>query len=373
MNSIARVLGALHFGRGGFAPPDRVPVFPVPLMQGALVYGCTVEEYFAMPAEKIARAQVELNRMLDGVPDAVAGFPHVIEDVTGWGLTLVHHYRNSTPATGGMLIREFTELSGLRAPRPEASAQLAKTRDVIGALRGMIGGEKVVLGACIAPFSLPSMLMGTSKWMRLLFTAELRKRYLQPLLEVCQQFVVEWARLQLQAGAHVVVLADGMASATMLPRAMFEDFARPLVRDTIRQIGGMVAYEPVGRIEPFVDACADLGAVALLIGEEDDVATCKRKLGGRLGLVGNVNNMKMRRWSPARIELVAKRALRAGMPGYGFILGNQGPEIPFDVSLDQIAALVQTVEKYGRYETSPAARGLVNAGSDDSRTLAAVY
>jgi len=354
MNSIERVLAALTFGKAEYGRPDRVPAFPVPLMQGALVYGCTVHQYYDMPAERIAHAQVELNHLFDGVPDAVAGIPNVIEDVTAFGINLSYHYENSTPAIEGLLIRDYEDIAKLKTPRPEDSAQLCKTRDTISILKSRIGSEKIVLGACIAPFSLPSMLMGTARWMRLLYTPELRARWFRPIIDVCQKFVHEWATLQFQAGAHAVILADGMASATILPRPMFEDLALPVIKDTIKKLPGFVAYESVGRAEPFVDLLSHTGAIALLIGEEDNITNCKRMAQGRVALIGNVNNMKMRRWSPARVELRAKKAISEGMHGYGFILANQGPELPFDVSKDNIAALVNAVVKYGRYETKSA-------------------
>ena len=350
MNSIERVLAALTFGKGEYGRPDRVPSLPVPLMQGAIVHQCTVEEYYAMSAEKIAETQVTLNQMLDGIPDGVAGFPNVIQDVAGFGVPLDYHYENSTPAAGKMLIRDFSDIDSLTCPNPLASEVLQKTLGIISSLKTRIGSEKVILGACIAPFSMPSMLMGTSKWMRLLFTPELRKKYYDRLIDVCERYTVTWAKAQLAAGAHVIVLADGMASATMLPKYMFEEFAKPVIQRTIAQIPGMVAYEAVGCIEPYVESCTDLGAVAILIGEEDNIVSCKKKLGEKLAIIGNVNNMKMRRWSAARVELHAKQALIQGMDGYGFALSNQGPEIPFDTPIENIEALVRAVTKFGVYE-----------------------
>ncbi|MCB9848188.1 MAG: hypothetical protein H6814_07210 [Phycisphaeraceae bacterium] len=354
MNSIERVLAALTFGQSEHGIPDRVPVFPVPLMQGAIVHGMTVEQYFKSPPERLVQAQLKLNEMLGGVPDAVAGIPNVIQDVTAFGIDLAYHYQNSTPATSRMLIQGFDDIASMGRGSISGSKELEKTLEVIRQLSAKVGDSRIVIGACIAPFSMPSMLMGTSKWMRLLFTPELKRRWFAPIIEVCTDFCVEWARAQHRAGAHVVVLADGMASSTMLPRRCVEEWAIPVVRETIARIGGLVAYEPVGIAEPVIDLLADVGAVALLIGEEDDIARCKKKTAGRVGLIGNINNMKMRRWSPARVELKAKAALAQGMPGYGFILANQGPEIPFDTPVANIAALVEAVEKYGRY--APRAR-----------------
>ena len=349
MNSIQRVLAALTFGKSQHGKPDRVPCLPVPLMQGALVYQCSVKEYFDMPARKIAHAQVQLNKLFDEIPDAVAGVPNVIEGATGLGAELTYPFPNSTPTLAGMVIRDFKDILTLKPRSWQASAQLRKTRDIIATLADHIGGEKVVIGVSVAPFSLPSLLMGTEGWMRLLLTPEHRRQYLQPILKICKTFVIEWCHAQLAAGAHVVVLADGMASATMLPRDVFQQYAKPVIQETIRAIKGLVVYEAVGRTQPIIDLCGDLGAAALLIGEEDDVPTCKAALKGQAALIGNINNMKMRRWSPARVEMTAKRALRHGMPGYGFALANQGPEIPFDTSVDSIRALVEAVVKYGQY------------------------
>lgn len=371
MNSIQRVMATLAFGGGDFGAPDRVPVFPVPLMQGALVYGCTVAEYFGMSAERIAAAQVQINGMFDGIPDGLAGIPNVIEDVSAFGVGLEFKYPNSSPCVSRMRIRDFAEINSLACPSPLQSPQLQKTLEVISLLASGLGKEKVVIGAAIAPFSLPSMLMGTSKWMRLLFTPALREKYLRHILNVCSEFVIDWAKQQHKAGAHVVILADGMASSTILPRRMFEQYALPVIRDVIRRIGGPVAYEPVGRMEPFADLLADVGALAILIGSEDDIPACKQRMRNRVALIGNINNMKMRHWSPARIELQARAALQQGMPGYGFILANQGPEIPFDVSVDGIGALIRAAEKYGRYDT--AARGTGASPSAAAREAIPIF
>lgn len=269
-------------------------------------------------------------------------------------MTLKYDYDNSTPGLAGMLITDYSQIDQLRCPNPKKSADLARTLEVIEFLQQRVGGERLVIGAAIASFSLPSMLMGTAAWMRLLYTTELRQRYFARIIEVCIEFVTTWANAQLQAGAHAVVLADGMASATLIPRPVFEQHALPVIKHTVPGINGFVAYEAVGRVDPFVDLLADVGAVALLVGEEDRLPACKRLADGKVALIGNLNNMKLRRWSPARVELQAKLALKQGMPGYGFALANQGPEIPFDTPVENIAALASAVSKYGSYERAAA-------------------
>jgi len=57
--------------------------------------------------------------------------------------------------------------------------------------------------------------------------------------------------------------------------------------------------------------------------------------------MGNLNNLKLLHWGPERVEFEARRMVRDAGPG--FILANQGPEIPWGVSDENIDALMRAV------------------------------
>jgi len=333
MNSYERVIAALLH-----KPTDCVPVIPVMLMQGAAELGLDLSTYFSRGAY-LAQGQMRLLEKFGH--DAVLGVPHVVEDITAFGAALIV-YENGPPAPGSMVIHSYEEVGRLRVPDPASSPMLAETLTAIEQLAHHLKGEVPILGACIAPFSLPSMLMGTERWMELLFleAASVRDPLLDHMLDVTTQFCATWANMQLSAGADAIVLADGMASAAVLTRQQFIDFALPTLRAVVPRIQGPVIHEGVGHLQPMLDLLADVGLVGVMLTNDDDLARAKALVGDRLALIGNLNNVEMRRWTAEEMELHAQAALAQGAPGGGFILANQGPEIPLGTSDAAIHAMV---------------------------------
>lgn len=319
--------------------PDCVPVCPVMLMQGAVELGLDLETYFSR-GDYLVEGQLRLITKFGH--DFVFGFPHVVEDITAFGASLMY-FRNGPPSIGSMAIDDYRNVEGLTVPDPAASPILNETLRAIDLLRREVKGQVPILGACIAPFSLPSMLMGTEKWMELLFIEEtsVRSRVLDCLMPVMVEFCVRWANAQLSAGADAIVLADGMASAAVINRQQFIDLALPILKKTVSQIKGTVIHEGVGDIYPMLDLLSDTGVAGVILTYHDDLAKAKKVVGDHLTLIGNLNNIEMRRWSVAQMTEQAQVALAAGAPGGGYILSAQGPEIPLGVSDEVIHAMIQ--------------------------------
>jgi uroporphyrinogen decarboxylase len=320
--------------------PDRVPVFPVLLQQGAAASGMSLENYFTR-GECLAEGQL---RLLDKFGhDCVFGMPHLVEDITAFGARLMY-FDNGPPSAGGMVIHSYADVDHLDTPDPLSSRQLGETLTAIELLRQRVGGDVPILGGCLAPFSLPSMLMGTELWMRLLFLEDpaVREAVFPRLIQITSEFCVRWANLQLEAGADAIILADGMASAAVITRAQFIDLALPVIRATVPRINGPVIHEGVGHLHPMLDLLANVGLAGVMLTCQDNLATAKEQVGDDLALIGNLNNLAMRRWSAADMEEEAQAALEQAAPGGGFILANQGPEIPLGTPEDTIHAMVHT-------------------------------
>ncbi len=326
--------------------PDRVPIFPVLLMQGARELGLPLPAYFAS-GEQLAKGQLALLERYGH--DCVIGVPHVVQDAAAFGCGLIH-FQDGPPSVDRMVANTYDDLQALRPPDPLTSPILRPTLDALERLAAAVKGKTPILGACIAPFSLPSMLIGTEKWMALLFEEPaVRDPIMAHILSVTFDFVVTWANLQLEHGADIIVLADGMASATVILRDQFIEHALPLVKRTTAAIAGPTVYEGVGAVEPFIDLMPETGAEAIILDHSDDLAACKAAVGDKVTLVGNLNNIAMLNWTPAEMEAQVKAALDAAAVGGGYILAAQGPEIPWDVSDEVIETMINVGKTYGRY------------------------
>lgn len=323
---------------------DCVPAFPILLMQGAVELEVDLPTYFSR-GNYWAEGQL---RLLDKFRhDCVLGIPHVVQDTSAFGASLVY-YENGPPSVGEMIIHRYADVGRLVIPDPTSTPLLAETLAAIEILNSEVGGEVPILGACIAPFSLPSMLMGTELWMQLLFLEpdDVRDEVMGYLLEVTAEFCVAWANAQLAAGADAIILADGMASAAVLNREQFQRFALPVIQATVPRIEGSVIHEGVGHLHPMLDLLVGTGLAGVMLTSLDDLTRARTVTRGTLTLIGNLNNLEMRHWSADQMTVYARKALDEAAGEGGFILSAQGPEIPLGVPEDVIQAMVQAAHHW---------------------------
>jgi uroporphyrinogen decarboxylase len=334
MTSLERVLATMTHKQ-----PDRVPVFPILLLQGAAELGMGLEQYFSR-GTNWAEGQLKLRDKYGH--DCVVGVPHIVQDITAFGAKVMY-WEKGSPSPGGMVIHSWDDVRKLTVPDPYATPELVETLKAIELLAKEVKGEVPIIGAVIAPFSLPSMLMGTELWMDLLLFEEdvVRNEVMGHMLEIALEFSANWANAQLAAGADVIVLADGMSSAAVLTRQQFIDFALPTVKAIVPRIKGSVVHEGVGHLHPMLDLLVDTGILGVILSHLDDLALCKKIVGDKLALIGNLNNIEMLRWSPEQMTQKSRDALAAVSGCSGFVLSAQGPEIPLGVSDEVIHAMVQ--------------------------------
>ena len=79
-----------------------------------------------------------------------------------------------------------------------------------------------------------------------------------------------------------------------------------------------------------------------------DIVELKKKVQGKLCLIGNVDVDLLARGTPDRIREVTKELLRDVAPGGGYCLGS-GNSVPNYVPVDNYRAMVETVHEFGSY------------------------
>jgi uroporphyrinogen decarboxylase len=341
MNAKERLVRAVTF-----QPVDRVPVLPVALTQGAKVLNIDLPTY-QKNGVHIANGQLKLLELLEH--DGVVGVPHVVQDLVPWGASLTY-YSNGSPTIAKTVLGRVEDIVELKVPDPANSYETRESLKAINILAKQVGHHTAVIGALIAPFSLPSMLMGTGPFMRLLLEEDrLGDKYLHMLLDKSKQYAVSWAKQMVDHGADIIVMADGMASETVISRRLFEKYVLPLIKETIKEIGVPIVYEPVGSTQGILDLIATSGALVAVIEHGDNLAECKRIANGKIAIMGNFNNIEMMHWNPIRTQLEVKKAINKAADGYGYIVSSQGPEIPYNVPFEVIETMVRATKEFGKY------------------------
>jgi uroporphyrinogen decarboxylase len=131
---------------------------------------------------------------------------------------------------------------------------------------------------------------------------------------------------------------------------MYLETGFQVARQTIARIKGPTAtHLASGRCLPIVDDVAQTGTAAIGVSVIEDLAEIKAACRGKLTVLGNLNGIEMRRWTPEQAQAMVKDAIARAGPGGGYILSDNHGEIPWQVSDEVLMALSEAVHKWGRY------------------------
>jgi hypothetical protein len=144
--------------------------------------------------------------------------------------------------------------------------------------------------------------------------------------------------------------------ANMGPKA-FERWCLPdvvMAASMVRAAPGKYAgLYTLGRIRELMPMFADAGVhfVETFEPNQGDItlAEAKRLYGKRMCLMGNFDSTILAFGSVEDARKETLRCLREGMEGGGYVLIT-GDEVPADTKMDNLKAMVETAEEYGRYD-----------------------
>jgi uroporphyrinogen decarboxylase len=336
--SLQRVLTTL-----GHQEPDRVPFFLLVTMHGAQELGLSIQEYFSR-AENVAEGQLRMRAKYRH--DCLLGFFYAPIEVEAWGGQVIFY--DDGPANSGQpFIRNSQEIKRLEPPRIKETACLLKVLKAIEMMKARVGDDAPILGVAVSPFSLPVMQMGFDKYIELMYE---QPELFERLMQVNEEFCVAWANAQLQAGATAICYFDPVSSTTITPREKYLETGFKVARRTLARIKGPTAtHLASGRSLPIVGDLAQTGTAVVGVSVMEDLAEMKAACRGKLTVLGNLNGIEMRRWTPEQAEAAVKQAIAKAGPGGGFILSDNHGEIPWQVPDEVLMALSDAVYKWGRY------------------------
>jgi len=104
-----------------------------------------------------------------------------------------------------------------------------------------------------------------------------------------------------------------------------------------------------GRCLPILDDLAGTGTLAVGVSTSEDLGELKAACREKLGLVGNLNALEVRTWTPSQTEAEVKNATASAGPGGGCILSDNHGEIPWQVPDEVLAGIAEAVRRWGRY------------------------
>jgi uroporphyrinogen decarboxylase len=338
MTSLQRVLTTL-----GHQEPDRVPFFLLVTMHGAKELGLPIQEYYSK-AEYLVEGQLRMRQKFRH--DCLYSFFYASLEAEAFGGETIF-ISDGPPNAGEPVIRKPEEILQLTPPRVQETACLQRVLEAERQLKARVGDEAPIIGVVMSPFSLPVMQMGFEAYFDLMVQ---RPELFERLMQVNEEFCVDWANAQLVAGATAICFFDPVSSTTIVTRQQYQQMGWQSARRTIARIQGPTAtHFASGRCLPIVDDVAQTGTAMIGVSVNENLKELKSAAAGRLSLLGNLNGIEMRRWSAGEAESAVKNAIALAGSGGGFILSDNHGEIPFQVPEDTLLAISEAVHTWGNY------------------------
>lgn len=176
------------------------------------------------------------------------------------------------------------------------------------------------------------------------------------LFAVERRITQEHVKAFVAAPTEVAWLDICWATGSVLGPKVFERWAlgdvvaaMEVIRDAPGKILGLYTLGRIGKLLPML---VDTGVHFIETFEQNEgditLAEAKRLYGDRICVMGNFDPLVLSFGTVEDARQEALRCLREGMPGGGYVMVT-GDEVPADTKLDNLKAMVETVEQHGRY------------------------
>lgn len=323
--------------------PDRVPLFLLTTMHGAKELNLSIKEYFSR-SENVVKGQVRLQKKYGS--DCFYAFFYASAEVEAWGGDVIY-IEDGPPNAGRPIIASPEDIESIEVPSVQDCENLTKITDCIHGLAEKSAGNVPVIGVVMSPFSVPVMQMGFEAYLELIYT---EPKLLRALMKKNRQFCVEWANTQLEAGANAICYFDPVSSPTCIPPDLYRETGFIVAKETLANVKGPTAtHLASGRCLPIIDDLAETGTAIIGVSVLEDILEIKMACNKRLTVLGNLNGISMRHWSPAAAETEVRKTIAKAGPGGGFILSDNHGEIPWQVPDSVLHNISDAAKKWGGY------------------------
>lgn len=326
---------------------DRVPVVPQITYTTGRITGIKSSEAMRSP-EKMAEALLMGYREIgyDGIYAGWESSFTIVAESMGCRLRIPEDGISSVSES---VVKGPEDLVKVKVPDPERDGRLPIYLKAIELIAQEVKGKVPIFSYIPGPLTLVGQLRGPSETlMDLINNPGLVHDILKLATEASKRFGLD----KVEYGADIIVVADPMASCSLISPDMFEEFSFPYIKQilsSIEKAGSIPSIHICGQTRPILEKMVETGARILELDSMVDLTQAKEKVGRRVCLLGNLNPTGyLLQGKPEDVVREARETIEMAASGGGFILSS-GCEIPLNAPIKNVKAMVEASKKYGAY------------------------
>ncbi len=342
LTSLDRSLRAIHR-----QIPDRIPVIPQAHVWAEYYYGSSSHECMVDGGRY---AEIQMQAWKDFAWDGIFVATDSVALAHSLGLDVLDTDIGVAPSPEGIL-KDLKDVDDLEWPDPRQT-RLNEWLKATKILAQELGEEVLILGrADTGAFSLAAQLRGMADFLFDIGAGK-KKDEIHHLLTLCNRYILTFAEMQMEAGAHVVTIGDAIASGSLVSPSTYAEYAFPYQQVLAQQIherGGVLSIHICGNMTRMMDRFVDTGADILEFDTPTDFETAWQAARGKTCLLGNVDTSDVLAFgSPEKVVEECKWRIERVMPDSGFILSS-GCALSPGVPAENIQAMVESAHRFGEY------------------------
>lgn len=324
-------------------PVDRLQCNPNVANGVARIYGCKILE-LSQSAETLAKAQVASYRKFGY--DSI----RIFTDLFPWAEAMgakVKYPEDETADLAEPAITDVSQIDSLRPANPYKDGRLPLQLDAMKYLMDEVKGEIGCSCGIVGAFTNAFFLMGVNKTLSMIYKDP---EAVHRLCRVSLETIKAYAAAAIDIGITPAI-SEPMSSCTVVSPKAFREFSLPYLKelvDFIKSKGKGVVVHICGQTNKIWEDVAGLGIAGLSIDNVASLADCKRMVGDKVKILGNVDpGVTMFSGTP---EEVRQSTLQCILDAYdspkGYMVMS-GCSLPVDTPQENIQAMMDAVRDVG--------------------------
>lgn len=327
--------------------PDYVPVVPMITYATAQLIGIQFSEAL-YSAEKMAKALIAGYKSAgyDGIYVGWESSFNLMAEAMGCKLQI---QPNSVAFVRDQMIKEPSDLDKIEVPDPERDGRLPIHLKATELVKEKIGTDVPIFKYVPGPLTLASVLRSPDQ---LLMELIRNPDFVYDILKTASESSKLYGVATVEHGADIAVVADPIASSSVISPKMFDQFAFSPIKNVLKSIsdvGGIPSLHICGNTIPILERMVDTGARIIELDYKVDLKFAKDMVGERVCIQGNIDPVSIfLNGKPSDVERKARECIEKAAKGGGFILSS-GDEVPLNAPFENVKAMVSAAKKYGQY------------------------